>query len=390
MATYTELVARIEVATEELEADVLALNDFVDSSSGVVADALDEAAQRVQEASTYAQEAQLAKEQSQAIKDSIATIAPVGEAPNDGSVYGRKDSEWVQVEAGTGGGGGVASVNGVLPDESGDVVIEIPTNTSTLNNDSGFITDAPTDGTEYVRKDATWVAAPTGGGGDAGGGYTNSGVVKLTEAITYTFYTNKKLHDAYNAPIGSDEYTWFTDANAPEEGEGDDTQFWLGLQAGWVEDGSIPLSNNPFHIADLNTLKAVRSEVGEDDVEYTPEIEYGYSASVGDFAWEIKGYGTQILELVLDVTPEALEFRNVMLEGVWSFKMPLKWALDYAAAGLPETLINKGAYLKVIKASGSVPKREYVLTVPDADVGTRVWYWSHTSNKWVADVRPPI
>lgn len=389
MATYTELVARIEVATDELEADVLALSAFVDSSEGVVADALDAATQKAQEASTYAQEAELAKDEAQAIKDSIATVAPVGEAPNDGMVYGRKDSAWVKVEAGS--GGGVASVNGVLPDESGDVVIEIPTNTSSLNNDSGFIADAPTDGTEYVRKDATWVAAPTGGGGDSGGGgYTNSGVVKLTPTITYTFYTNKKLHDAYNAPIGSDEYNWFTAANAPEEGEGADTQFWLGLQAGWVEDGSIPLSNNPFHIADLNTLKAVRSEVGEADVEYTPEIEYGYSASVGDFSWEIKGYGTQILELVLDVTPEALEFRKVMLEGVWSFKMPLKWALDYAAAGLPETLINKGAYLKVIKASGSVPKREYVLTVPDADAGTRVWYWHHVSNKWVADVRPPI
>lgn len=383
MATYTELVARIEVATEELEADVLALNDFVDSSSGVVADALDEATQKAQEAATYAQEAELAKDEAQAIKDSIATVAPVGEAPNDGMVYGRKDSTWVKVEAGT-EGGGVASVNGVLPDESGDVVIEIPTNTSTLNNDSGFIADAPTDGTEYVRKDATWVAT-TGGGG--GGGFTNSGVVKLTPTITYTFYTNKNLYDAYNAPIGSDEYTWFKDANAPEGGDGADTQFWLGLQAGWVEDGSIPLSNNPFHILDLNVLKVVRSEDGEADMVYTPEIEYGYSGSVGDFAWSFTGIGgiESIIPLLIDVTPEALEFRDAMLEGAWSFNMPPAWLVEYDDAGLPNTLINKEAYIKVSKSIGSGHKREYVLTIPDAVAGARVHYWNHTTNKWVAD-----
>lgn len=41
----------------------------------------------------------------------------------------------------------------------------IPTNTNQLTNGAGFITDAPSDGKEYVRKDAAW-AESSGGGGE--------------------------------------------------------------------------------------------------------------------------------------------------------------------------------------------------------------------------------
>jgi hypothetical protein len=58
--------------------------------------------------------------------------AAVGEAPADGTLYGRKDTAW---EA--------------IPDAP-DV--------------SGFITDAPEDGTQYARMDGAWVEVESGGG----------------------------------------------------------------------------------------------------------------------------------------------------------------------------------------------------------------------------------
>ena len=44
----------------------------------------------------------------------------------------------------------------------------IPTNTNQLTNGAGFITDAPDDNKEYVRKSKAWVEASSGGGGSAG------------------------------------------------------------------------------------------------------------------------------------------------------------------------------------------------------------------------------
>ena len=44
----------------------------------------------------------------------------------------------------------------------------IPTNTNQLTNGAGFITEAPDDNKEYVRKSKAWVEASSGGGGSAG------------------------------------------------------------------------------------------------------------------------------------------------------------------------------------------------------------------------------
>lgn len=146
-------------------------------------------------------------------------LAPFQEAPKDGGIYGRKDGVWTLVE-GSGSTNVVKMVNNIVPDVNGNVSINIPTptpqvnsdwnaasgkaqilnkptlfsgsyndltnkpvlfsgsyndltnkptipsKTSNLTNDSGFITEAPNDGKQYARKSNTWAEVQAGGGYD--------------------------------------------------------------------------------------------------------------------------------------------------------------------------------------------------------------------------------
>jgi len=118
---------------------------------------------------------QAIKAQTQAIANNLLATAPFQEAPQDGGIYGRQNGQWSIVD--TGGATPVTSVNGEAPDAQGNVTIEVPTLTSELTNDSGFITasevpesgipEAPIDGQQYARQDGAWsvVEAASGGGG---------------------------------------------------------------------------------------------------------------------------------------------------------------------------------------------------------------------------------
>lgn len=78
-------------------------------------------------AEQQAQVATQAKTDALAAVEQAKELAPFQEAPKNGSVYGRKDGTWALVESsGSGGGGSVVSVNGVLPDLQGDVKLSIP------------------------------------------------------------------------------------------------------------------------------------------------------------------------------------------------------------------------------------------------------------------------
>ena len=77
-------------------------------------------------AEQQAQVATQAKTDALAAVEQAKALAPFQEAPKNGSVYGRKDGTWALVESGSGGGGSVVSVNGVLPDLQGDVKLTIP------------------------------------------------------------------------------------------------------------------------------------------------------------------------------------------------------------------------------------------------------------------------
>ena len=154
------------------------------------------------DSSVSATEAQQAFNDASALVTQLEQAVIIEEAPKDGEVYGRKDGAWVVAGAGGGGEGTVISVNTILPDAQGNVTLEaadvgakedtyvptwtevtgkpsfasvatsgdytdlsnkpvlapvatsgsytdlsgtpvIPTTTSELTNDSGFITSAP-------------------------------------------------------------------------------------------------------------------------------------------------------------------------------------------------------------------------------------------------------
>ena len=254
MATYNELVGRIEVATIKLEEDVLALNGFLNSIENIVdgeivallqqvTDQANAAAASAQAALASANQSEVdaaaalasltqaqaaaasalaSVAQAEQIKAQMLAAAPFQEAPINGQTYGRKDAAWVLVEGGSGGGGGtVVSVNGVLPDAQGNVTVAIPKATSDLINNSGFITasalpkatsdlynnsgfitlgdlpapaiatDAPADGKQYARKDNAWAEVASGGGGGSSYEYPNP--VFVEPVWTYDFTVNPIL-----------------------------------------------------------------------------------------------------------------------------------------------------------------------------------------------------
>jgi hypothetical protein len=124
-------------------------------------------------------EAQAAVVETQDIVDELLATAPFQEAPLDGGIYGRQNATWALVD--TGGATPVTSVNNELPDAQGNVTIEVPTLTSELTNDSGFITagevppsgieEAPNDGQQYARQNEAWAVVQGGGGVSSGYDY---------------------------------------------------------------------------------------------------------------------------------------------------------------------------------------------------------------------------
>lgn len=203
---FAALIVRIDAATDQLEMDVMELEKLINDAEGAVSDELTElvrqataaanaasmsaqtatqaansasisnnnaaieanrAAAQVQlaqaEVTKAINQVQLAKDQvtlattqanrakteadrAQSIATALLASAPFQEAPTDGRTYGRNSAQWVVVEGGgSGGTGTVTSVNGVQPDNTGNVSITIPvvpTLVSAFTNDAGYITDA--------------------------------------------------------------------------------------------------------------------------------------------------------------------------------------------------------------------------------------------------------
>lgn len=220
MSTQTEfvaLVARIDAATDRLEMDVMELEKLINDAEGAVSDELKElvaqatasanaaqmsaqtatqaansastsnnnaaieanrAAAQVQLAqaevtkaieqvtlsTTEANRAKTEADRAKGIADTLLASAPFQEAPKDGRTYGRSNGDWKAVEGGgSGGTGTVTSVNGVQPDNAGNVTLTIPTKTSQLTNDSSYITvadipDVPTK-TSELQNDSGFITA---------------------------------------------------------------------------------------------------------------------------------------------------------------------------------------------------------------------------------------
>lgn len=134
---FNNLIDRIDTATNTLESNVQTLVDGSTDVAQAVVDAQQAANTATQEAGSAEQsaitatqkagEAASSVQQVQGIVQNFEEANVIGEAPINGSEYVRKDGDWVlNTGGGNGGGGDVVSVNGVLPDEQGDVTLDIP------------------------------------------------------------------------------------------------------------------------------------------------------------------------------------------------------------------------------------------------------------------------
>lgn len=88
----------------------------------------------------------------------LGTISTINDAPSDGSQYARKNGAWDVV---TGGGGSAVwgGITGTLSDQT-DLQTALDDKYNASNPD-GFITDAPNDGFYYVRQNNLWIQCTT-------------------------------------------------------------------------------------------------------------------------------------------------------------------------------------------------------------------------------------
>ena len=427
MATYNELVGRIEVATIKLEEDVLALNGFLNSIENIVdgeivallqqvTDQANAAAASAQAALASANQSEVdaaaalasltqaqaaaasalaSVAQAEQIKAQMLAAAPFQEAPINGQTYGRKDAAWVLVEGGSGGGGGtVVSVNGVLPDAQGNVTVALPKATSDLINNSGFITasalpkatsdlynnsgfitlgdlpapaiatDAPADGKQYARKDNAWAEVASGGGGSS---YEYPNPVFVEPDWTYDFTVNPIL-----AAGLLEDYTLATN------------QTFLPTAAGrWTQDGKVPLTTNPYAAIDIRSINVVRVRTsGAREPLITHRIVDDFNPAIGGFEWFIETIGPKAA--FLDSSTNGLQLKKAMLPG--KYFIPAGYSDGVSGGGFPASMVNYPAMMEVTQVAN---RRCIFLTfLPGVGGGLTTaaskltYFWDYQSITW--------
>lgn len=424
MATYDELVERIEEATIKLEEDVLALNTFLESIENIVDGEIAEllaqvteqanaAAASAQQALTYAneteQDAQQALEaltqaqaaaasalssvaQAEQIKADMLAAAPFQEAPINGQTYGRKDAEWVLVEGGGSGGGSVVSVNGELPDAQGNITLAIPTTTSQLTNNSGFITDAdvptatseltndsgfitlddvpaslpdaPADGNQYARQDNAWTVVSSGGGGSS---YTYPSPAVVEPDWTFDFITNPVLAAGLAADYN----------NATSQ------TFLPTAENGWTQNGSVPLTTNPYLAIDIRSINVVRVRTGgARDSIVTNEIVNDFNPEIGGFEYFIQTLGPR--QAFFDASTNGFQLKKAMLPG--KYFIPSGFTTGVSGGGFPASMVGFPALMEVTQVAN---RRHILLTfMPGVGGGSTAtaskltYFWDYQSNTW--------
>lgn len=201
-----DLNARIEAATVQLEQDVAEVTSKVGDLSTAVDNASSSAATattKAADANTSASASADAAVRSEAALAAIDSKGFITDAPSNGNQYARKDGEW-SVVTGGGGGGAVDSVNGqvgvvnltaadvgALPastplfsgsyadltnkpalfsgayaDLTGKPVLATVATSGSyadLTNKPTIIGEAPTDGSQYARRNGAWSVITTSG-----------------------------------------------------------------------------------------------------------------------------------------------------------------------------------------------------------------------------------
>lgn len=221
-------------------------------------------------AEQQAQVATQAKTDALAAVEQAKELAPFQEAPKNGSVYGRKDGTWALVEGGSGGGGSVVSVNGVLPDLQGDVKLTIPEQVPSDWNavsGKGVILNKPT---LFSGKYADLTGKPTLFSGDYNDlknkpTLFNGSYNSLTNKPTIPTNNNQLINGANyitDAPNDGKQYarkslTW-VEVEAGESGGGTELGFPLPYQNLYYNSQSMTnwVSTNPNDAIDLSKLGA--------------------------------------------------------------------------------------------------------------------------------------
>lgn len=88
----------------------------------------------------------------------------ITDAPSNGNQYARQNGAWAVVTGGGGGGGSVAwgGITGTVTDQTdltgyiGGLGYQTSSDVSTYVTGLGYIGDAPSNGSEYVRKNGAW------------------------------------------------------------------------------------------------------------------------------------------------------------------------------------------------------------------------------------------
>jgi len=151
------------------------------------------------------------------------------EAPEDGTLYGRKNGDWEAVPSSPPGLSD-APADGIIYGRKDNDWVPAPTTGSDVE-------EAPEDGTPYCRQDGSWVPAPSDGGG-GGGAYnqlyswdraTDGNLPSGFYYVDVSAYDDILiLYDRVTKPSGSSE------------------------QVNFSVDGGITYDTNPIYYVDLN------------------------------------------------------------------------------------------------------------------------------------------
>ena len=406
----TKAIAQVALASEQVTlaaAQVQLAKDQVTLAQGQVAAATTQA------------------DRAKGIADTLLATAPFNEAPKDGSTYGRNNGDWVVVDVPE--GSLVKSVNGVGPDGAGNVKLVIPTKTSNLTNDSGFITasdipappvvptkvsqlqndtkfitldqvpvvkvpaktseltndkafitaaevppslpDAPSDGKQYARKDAAWSEVVSSGGGSGGGvaSYTLPTDFDDDGTNVQRWFANHKLF-----PLVAYDANGWSDPKVLSQIKASD---WLG-------DGGVPLETNPWNCPDIRllTVQKVNKLTGV-------VVDTGYfGTTVNSSGDGVVSVGYKFLWST-DNTGRSGGYSVGQLPGRWFIPGSLM-VIDETSQGLPTSMNGYDAIMEVVSIpmGSSIPRRHRLLTFWNLNKPTpskMVYMYQSATATWV-------
>lgn len=162
--TWSGLDEEWQPSTPEAVIPTLAINDLTDVQTVGVGHVPTDGQALVWDATmSHWMPGSVAGEVSPASIDSLTDVDTTTIAPVADQVLAWNGSNWVPA-AQSGGVSSIIAGSGISIDQpTGNVTI-----TNTGGGSGGGIEEAPQDGTPYVRQDADWISAPSGGGGGSG------------------------------------------------------------------------------------------------------------------------------------------------------------------------------------------------------------------------------